>query len=77
MRTLTKGEIGLMQKAIGDDRTFALLQEIASECLISMTPATIVGDTEFETVKNAVGRDERKRAITMFLKELERITHGN
>ena len=76
MRKLSKGEVMILQRAIGDDRSFKLLQEIASEVLVSMAAGPMIEDTAFKTARNAIGREERKRALQVFLQELEKLTHG-
>ena len=65
-----------LQKLMSDDG-MAILQDVASLLLQSMASGPIVRETEFETIVQAVGRDERKRFATSFLEQLEKLAHEN
>lgn len=65
-----------LQKLMGDDG-LVIMQDVASLLLSNMATGPIVRETEFETLVQAIGRDERKRFATVFLEELERLAHDN
>lgn len=69
---LSKKQQGLLQKALSGE-SFELMQEIATLLLTQWATGPIVGETEHQTVVNAIGRDERKRALKIYLEELERL----
>lgn len=64
-----------IKRVINDD-SLSAMQEIASDLLVQMNSGPTVEDTAFKTARNAIGREERKRALTVFLKTLEDISHG-
>jgi len=72
MIELNKKDKAILQKAL-DDNSFVLMQQVASELLAMWASGPVVQETEFKTVAEAIGRDERKRALTVFLTELEKL----
>ena len=73
---LSKKEKVILQKIL-TEQSFDIMNRIASAMLLNWNNGPIAGENEFETLKNAIGRDERKHALVAFLKELERLAHGN
>lgn len=71
---LSKKEKMILQKILTES-SFDVMNRIASAMLMNWNSGQIVGDNEFETIRNAIGRDERKHALVAFLKELERLAH--
>ena len=69
---LDRKQRGLLQKAL-DGKSFELMEEVASHLLMQWTSTTMVDDTAFKTARNAIGREERKKAIMVFLQELQRL----
>ena len=72
---LTKKEKMILQKILTES-SFDIMSRVASAMLANWNQGPIVKETEFETVVEAIGRDERKHALVSFLKELERQAHG-
>lgn len=71
---LTKRDKILLAKAV-DDRALEIMQMIASQMLANWAAGPICKETTLLTIKEAAGRDERKRALQSFLQELERLAH--
>lgn len=57
-----------------DDRTFELLQNIATQFLIGMNRGTVQQDTAFLTAREAIRREERKLALKRYFEILEELT---
>jgi len=73
---LSKKEKMILQKILTES-SFEIMNRIASAMLLNWNKGPIVKENSFETLVSAVGRDERKHALVAFLKELERLAHGN
>lgn len=75
-RSVEKTEAAIVKMALRDDKTLAVLQNIAARALTQMNTGPEIEDTAFKTARNAIGRVERRRALTVFLKTLEDIAYG-
>lgn len=71
---LTDKEKSLLQKIVTDD-AFEIMSRVASAMLSNWNKESLVKETEYLTVVEAVGREERKRAITSYLQTLEKLAH--
>ena len=69
---LSKRQKTILQKAINEE-AFELMQSIASELLSVWSSGPMVKSTAFQTAVEAIGRDERKRALKIFIEELNRL----
>lgn len=69
---LTKSQKTILQRAI-NEKAFELMQQIASELLVVWASGPVVKETQFLTAAEAIGRDERKKALRIFLEELNRL----
>ncbi len=71
---LSRKEITILQKIVDSD-AFELLQSIGSELLVKWNEEPLVGETAFQTIRAAVGRQERKKAIQLFLETVQSLSH--
>lgn len=69
---LSKKQKTILQKAISED-SFELMQEIASQLLNVWANGPMLKQTAFLTSAEAIGRDERKKALKIFFSELNRL----
>jgi len=60
---------------ITDPSNFETLRYVADLLISNWQKPSVIGATEWETVKNAVVREERAKALNLFLEELERMAH--
>lgn len=72
---ITEKEKAQLQKIVTDD-VFELLQRIASALLVNWNQGNLIKETEFLTVVEAVGREERKKALLSFIKTIEELSHN-
>lgn len=70
---LSRQQKTILQKALNEN-SFELMQQIATELLSNWSSGTMVHDTAFKTAAEAIGREERKRALKVFLEELHRLS---
>jgi len=75
MAKYTKGEVQLAQQIVGG-RSFELLQSLAEELKLQWRSRSLVRESEWETVKQAIANEEMPRALDIFLKELENMSYG-
>jgi len=68
-------EKGILQKLV-TEQTFDIMNRVASALLNQWNIGPIARENEFETLREAIGRDERKKALVTFLKTLEDLSHG-
>lgn len=66
-------KINLQQ--ITEDSNLKVLRYVADLLITNWQKPSVIGATEWETVKNAVVREERAKALNMFLEELEKMAH--
>lgn len=72
---ISKQDVIRLQKVL-DDKTFDLLQNIASKLLVALNAGTVQGETAFLTAREAIRREERKLTLMKYLQTLEEIV-GN
>jgi len=73
---LSKKETMLLQKIVNSD-AIEIMGRVASTMLINWSKVENANQsTAFLTAKVAIGREERKKALTLFLEQLERLAHG-
>lgn len=71
---LSKQDKVILAKVI-DESTLNLMRGIAGALVANWNDATVIYDTEHQTVVAAVRKEERKNALDIFLQELERLAH--
>ncbi len=54
---------------------FPLLRRLEATLKSKWDKETLVKDTEFETLKAVIRREERNRTLDIFFQELESLTH--
>ena len=69
----TKTKRNLLE--ITSDENMKTLHNVANAMIDNWGKNSVIGVTEWETVKNAVAKEERKRALELFLQELENLAH--
>jgi len=67
---VTKKDLMRLQRVL-DDSTFELLQAIATQMLVRMNTGTIEEETAYKTAVNAIKREERKRVMNIYFRQLE------
>lgn len=58
-----------------EESTLSVMRAVAGALVNQWNSGTVVGTSEHETIVNAVKREERQNALTLFLQELERLAH--
>lgn len=71
---ITPKERTILQKIL-TEASFDIMNRIASTLLMQWSKGPIARENEFETLREAIGRDERKMALVTFLKTLEDLAH--
>lgn len=71
---LSKKERALLQRIVTND-AFEIMQRIASAMLLQWNKNPINQETAFLTAKEAIGREERKKALLAFLETIEQLSH--
>jgi predicted GTPase len=56
---------------ITSEENMKVLRKIADELIYNWGKGSILGVNEWETAKNAITREERKKALELFLEQLE------
>jgi len=73
---LNKKELITLQKVINSD-AIEIMGRIASTMLMNWNSSESPNQpTAFLTAKQFIGREERKKALTLFLEQLEQLSHG-
>lgn len=60
---------------IADDKNLEVLRYLADMMIKNWQSGSSVGVSEWETVKNVIIKEERARALKLFLEEIERLAH--
>lgn len=67
---ISEKEKAILQRILTDD-AFDIMNRVASAMLSNWNKESLVKETEYLTVVEAVGREERKKALTSFFKTIE------
>lgn len=68
-------EKAILQRIVTDD-AFEIMKRIAGALLSNWNSKPMIQETEWLTAKEAVSREERKKALTVFLQTMEDLAHG-
>ena len=68
-------EKSILQKLVTED-SFEIMHRIAAALLASWNQNPINRDTVWSAASDSISREERKKAITSFLKTLEELAHA-
>lgn len=60
---------------ITTDNNLRVLNYVAQMMINNWQSPSLIGVNEWETVKNAIVREERAKAINLFLVEIEKLAH--
>ena len=60
---------------ITSESNLKVLNYVADMLISNWQKTSAVGANEWETVKNVILREERKKALEIFLEEIEKIAH--
>jgi len=60
---------------ITDESNMKVLRYIADILVNNWNSSSAIGQSEWETVKNTITKEERRKAINLFLEELERLAN--
>jgi len=60
---------------ITSEPNMKVLQYVAETLVKNWQSVSSIGATEWETAKNAVTKEERKKALDLFLEELEKLAN--
>lgn len=69
-------EKAILQRIVTDD-AFDIMNRIASALLMNWNKNPIDQPTAFLTAKEAIGREQRKKALVSFLETIEKLAHGS
>lgn len=72
---ISEKEKGILQKIVTED-TFEIMQRIANALLIKWNQNPVNRETEWTAASDAISREERRNALTSFLKTIEDLAHG-
>lgn len=61
---------------ITSDENMRVLKIVANALIDSWNKQSAIGSNEFETVKNTIGKEERRKALELFIEQLESSAHG-
>ena len=60
---------------ITSEKNMQVLQYVAGILVSNWNSSSAIGPSEWETVKNTITKEERRKAIALFLEELEKMAH--
>ena len=60
---------------VASENNLKVLNYVADLMIANWQKTSVVGANEWETVKNAILREERAKALRLFLEEIEKIAH--
>jgi len=72
---MTEAQLKRALQQVTDENNLKALRYVADILITNWQKSSVVGANEWETVKNAIMREERKKALDILLEEIERIAH--
>ena len=72
---MTEAQLKRALQQVTDENNLKALTYVADLMIQNWQKSSVVGANEWETVKNAILREERAKALRLFLEEIERIAH--
>lgn len=60
---------------ITDEPNMKVLRYVADILIHNWQKGSVIGPNEWETVKSAIAKEERKRGLEIYLEELEKMAH--